>query len=95
MVIEAPAQLAGQVGQVVTLHGTVENSKIASLVGVDVASDDPDLRGQEAWATGRLEQREEEDPMKDGVVRAGRAAGTYLRLVDPATGRLAQVRTAR
>jgi hypothetical protein len=91
VIIESPDMLAAHVGGVVTLHGVVENSKMPVLLGVDVASDAPDLRGHEAWATGRLEQFEEEDPMRDGVVSAGRAAGTRLRLVDPTTGRLAQV----
>jgi len=91
-IIDDAADVAGHLGEVVTLRGVVARSKVATLLGVDVASDDPDLRGQPASATGRLEAFDAPDPMADGVIRAGRAAGRYLRLVDPATGGLAAVR---
>lgn len=94
VIIDSPEQVQQHVGEVVTLHGVVENSKLATLLGVDVESTSPDLRGKDAWATGRIERYQQEDPMKDGIVRAGRGAGAYLRLVDPKTGQLARVRTS-
>lgn len=45
-------QLNDAVGQLVTLQGEVVNSNIPTILGVDVESFDPDLRGQRATATG-------------------------------------------
>ena len=92
VMIQSPDQIAQHLGKVVTLQGPVERFKQATLLGVDVESSSPDLRGKQAWATGRLEAYETDDPTEGGLIRADRGAGKYTRLVDPVTGRLAQVR---
>jgi hypothetical protein len=100
MVITRESELDGAVGRTVRLSGTVANSRIATLVGVDVASEAPDLRGQPAVASGRLER---EVVMQEAIDReiaahgqfAHRGPGTYYRLIDPHTGQLAQVRPPR
>ncbi|MBI3070826.1 MAG: hypothetical protein HYY84_01735 [Deltaproteobacteria bacterium] len=97
IVVRDASQLGAAVGRLVTLEGVVESSKIATLLSVDVASDAPDLRGEKAVATGVLRKlvvtQEEIDARtaKFGQF-AHRGAGTFFSLVDPATGRLAQVR---
>ncbi|MCK6538360.1 MAG: hypothetical protein L6Q84_35760 [Polyangiaceae bacterium] len=96
-VITDPTQVAGAVGKLVTLRGEVLNSKIASLLGVDVESESPDLRGKPAQATGVLEKsvvtREELDRQiqEMGGEFQHRGPGTTYRLVEPGTGRLVQV----
>ena len=93
-VITSSADLASHVGQRVTLRGTVENSRVANLVGADVESESPDLRGQPAIAEGVLEKivitQEEVDRNNANGQVAQRGPGTYYRLVDG--GKLAQVR---
>lgn len=87
-------QVKDAVGQLVTLQGEVGNSKIPTILGVDVESFDPDLRGQQATATGILRQwtvtREQLDKEK-GVVSAGRGPGTYYRLVNVDSDETVQV----
>jgi hypothetical protein len=96
-IITRSADLEAAVGKQVSLQGTVENSRIATLVGVDVESESPDLRGQPAIASGVLERVvvSQEDIDRE-VARHGqfahRGPGTTYRLIDSATGRLAQVR---
>ncbi len=94
-VLTQPSELAGHVGKRVTLRGTVENSRIATLIGVDVESETPDLRGQPAVAEGVLEKivvtQEQVDRNNAGGQVAQRGAGTYYRLVDG--GKLARVRS--
>jgi hypothetical protein len=97
MVITRQEQLAAAVGKLVTLDGIVENTRIASLVGVDVESDSPDLRGRSAVASGRLERvvvtkEELEEELAARGQFAHRGAGVSYRLVDPESGRLAHVR---
>jgi hypothetical protein len=90
-------QVDAAVGKLVTLRGRVERTKIATLLGVDVRSDSPDLRGQEAVATGVLEKqivtRAEIDAK---VARIGqfpnRGEGVFYRLIDATTHQLAEVR---
>lgn len=86
-------QVKDAVGQLVTLQGEVVNSKIPTILGVDVESFAPDLRGQQATATGILRQwtvTREEIGAK-GVVSAGRGPGTYHRLVKVDTDETVQV----
>lgn len=94
VLVEREADLAGHVGELVTLHGVVTNTKLPTLLGVDVASDSPDLRGREAWATGRLERFDEPPSEVGGVMQQSRGAGARLRLVDPQGAGLAPVRAA-
>jgi hypothetical protein len=97
MILTRPAELAAAVGKTVTLRGTVENSKIATLCGADVDSDSPDLRGQPAEATGVLEREVVTQAELDAAIAekgqfANRGAGTFYRLIDPRTHALARVR---
>jgi hypothetical protein len=90
-------QLSAAVGQTVTLSGVVANSKIATLVGVDVESESPDLRGRAATATGILERTIVTRAELDAAIArngqfANRGAGTFYRLVDARTKRMVQVR---
>ena len=98
-VITRPDQLEAAVGQQVTLQGVVVNSRIATLVGVDVESESPDLRGKEATATGVLRRstvtKEELD--REIATRgqfANRGPGTFYSLHDD-SGALTQVRPLR
>lgn len=79
------------VGQLITITGIVSNTKIPQLLGVDIASDDPDVRGLYASATGVLEKtvvtENEVDPYS-----ANRGAGTFYRLIDPDNGRTVQAK---
>jgi hypothetical protein len=90
IVITKAADVPPNVGKVVTLDGVVENSKIPTLLDVDVA--ETALRGQRAVATGRLERYTIAPPDPKEPIAATRGPGTYYRLVDPQTGRLAQPR---
>jgi len=56
-VITSADQLDSFVGEIVTIRGPVSDSKVPTILGVDIASDDPDLRGQQAQATGILHRR--------------------------------------
>lgn len=99
IVLLRSSELDASVGKLVTLQGTVENSRAATLRGVDVASESPDLRGQPATATGilRREHVTQEQLDRQKVALGGefahRGPGTYYSLVDPRTGRLAQVQS--
>ena len=91
IVIRTEADVANNVGQYVRLEGTVLNSKMPLLLGVDISCDSLDLRNEKAWAEGILEQtvvkESEVDPYS-----GGRGAGTYYQLIDPGSKRLANVR---
>jgi hypothetical protein len=97
IVITRTEELSGAVGRVVTLRGVVANTKIPTLVGVDIDSETPDLRGRPATATGVLERwtvtQEELDrrAVELGGQVASRSAGTIYRLVEAGTRRLVQV----
>ena len=92
LIIDSAAEVSKHIGKVVTLRGTVERSKQATLLGVDVDADEGDMRGKEGEATGRLEKYILEDPPSDErFAVATRGGGTYYRLVDLKTGRTAKV----
>jgi hypothetical protein len=84
------------VGQLVVVQGVVTNTKIPTIMGIDVCSDSPDLRGQSAIVVGVLHKwivtREELDRQ---VAKRGwfahRGPGTFYRLVDVDSGEVAQV----
>ena len=83
-VLTSPDQLAAHVGRTVTIRGVVANSKIPTILGVDVRSNDPDLRGRLAEATGVLERSvvtegSLADFQRNGPV-ANRGTGTFYRL---------------
>jgi hypothetical protein len=93
--ITSKGQLEGAVGSLITVRGPVTNSKVPTILGVDVRSDDPDLRGQTAQATGVLERRVvtqaelERRIAIEGQV-AHRGAGTFYSVRDE-DGQLAAV----
>ncbi|MEO7797350.1 MAG: hypothetical protein ABIY47_06450 [Opitutaceae bacterium] len=81
-------------GKDVRLVGVVSNTKIAQILGVDVTSDHPDLRGMQAEAYGILQRRvvsKEEARDLDTKVVAHRGAGIFWILYDPKTRAPAQV----
>jgi hypothetical protein len=90
-------QLDSYVNQVVTLRGVVSNTKMPQILGVDVTSDNPDLRGQEAEATGTLikwkvtQEELDADIKKYGMI-PNRGTGTFYRLKSPTSAENAQVR---
>jgi hypothetical protein len=96
VLITDPSQLEGAVGLPVILRGVVSNSKLPTLVGVDIESSHPDLRGREATASGWLRktvvtQEELDRELKEKGIFAYRGPGTFYQLVD-ANGWLVQVR---
>ena len=97
IVITSYSELTAHIGQVVTIRGEVSNTKIPEIMSVDVASFDPDLRGQYAEATGLLsswtvtkEQLEESQRLRGPF--ANRGPGTFLSLKSIDSNYLAQVR---
>ena len=81
--------LENYVGQIITIKGIVENSKIPSLLGVDIENDDSNLEGKMVKATGVLKRTiiTEVDPYS-----ANRGIGTFYRLVDATTKNTVQVK---
>jgi hypothetical protein len=87
-------QVAAHVGKVVVLAGEVSKTKMPQILGVDVVSDSPDLRGRPATATGRLLRYEVTKEQVEAMNRmsvAHRGAGIFYQLVDPTTGHPVQV----
>jgi hypothetical protein len=97
LLITHPNDLGTAIGLLVTLRGVVSESKLPTLLGVDVTSDEPDLRGKPAEATGLLEMsvvtQEELDreQLRRGTLPT-RGPGSYYRLVDPNSGQTVPVR---
>ena len=81
VVVANEEELGDYLGQLITIKGEVSNTKIPQILGVDVASDDPDLRGEIAIATGTLEKWVVTEDEVDNTV-ANRGAGTFYRLTD-------------
>jgi hypothetical protein len=96
LTITHPNDLGTAIGLLVTLRGVVSESKIATLLGVDVTSNEPDLRGKPGEATGLLEistvtQEElDREQLRRGTLPT-RGPGTYYRLVDANSGWTVQV----
>lgn len=93
-------QLDAHVDELVTLRGEVSNSKVPTIVGVEVGSDDPDLRGEEAEATGVLVRWTVTQAQLDAAIAergmfAHRGPGTFYRLRNPDGGGTAPVRRVR
>jgi hypothetical protein len=96
-VLTRHAQLDAHLNELVTLRGEVSNSKIPTLLGVDVSSDEPDLRGQEAEATGvlvrwKVTQQELDAAIAEHGMFQHRGPGTFYRLREPESDADAQVR---
>jgi hypothetical protein len=81
MVITERTQLAGCVGQVVTLRGMVTRTKIPTILGVDVDAGFADQLGE---ATGTLAQYTVAPQLPGEPIRAQRSPGTYYALHDGA-----------
>jgi hypothetical protein len=97
VVMADPARLEAAVGQSVTIRGVVSNTKIPTILGVDVESEAPDLRGSVGSATGILEKRTVTQAAIDREIAAHgqfahRGPGTFYRLADPRSGRTVQVK---
>jgi len=98
ILITSADQLEAAVGLPVLLRGVVVNSKIPTLLGVDIESSSPDLRGQRATASGWLKKRVVTQEALDAEMKvrgefAHRGPGTFYRLVD-ANGHIVQVQPA-
>lgn len=94
-VLTDPKELARHVGETITIVGKVSNTKIPQILGVDVASDAPDLRGKRAQATGILERYEVTPAQIRELDRdrvAHRGPGVFYRLRDRERNTEAQVR---
>ena len=94
-VITARKDIQKHIGEKVTIVGVVSNTKMPQILGVDVGSDNPDLRGKKAEATGILERyeitsAEVAEMNRDGI--AHRGAGVFYRLRDEKRKAEAQVR---
>jgi hypothetical protein len=73
------------VGEKITIIGKVSNTVIPQILGVDVFSYDPNLRGKIAQATGVLERSELTQAQISEMNRIGinnRGAGVFYRLRD-------------
>ena len=81
IIVTKPEDLEQYVNKVITLKGMVTNTKTPTIIGVDIASDNPDLRGQYAEATGKLIKLvlSEEDI---DITSTNRGAGIFYRLQD-------------
>jgi hypothetical protein len=93
-IVKKAADLDKHVGKLITIKGEVTNTKIPQILGVDVASDSPDLRGKMATATGVLEKTVVLEKDVDKYT-ANRGAGTFYRLKDPKTNYDAQVQEVK
>lgn len=88
--VENNEDLEKYVGELITIKGEVTNTKIPTLIGVDISSDSPDLRGKIGIATGILEKRVVLEDDVD-IYSANRGAGTFYRLREPNSNYEAQV----
>jgi len=91
--IESTKQLDKYVGKLITIKGTVTNTKIPTIMGIDILSDDPDLRGQLGIATGILQKTVFTEDKIDKY-SANRGAGTFYNLKDPNAKFAAQVQNS-
>jgi len=83
--------LEKHVGETITINGIVENSKIPTLLGVDIEIENDNLFGKMVKATGVLEKTviTEVDPYS-----TNRGTGTFYRLVDSSNNSTAKVQIA-
>jgi len=85
------------VGKVITIRGKVTNTKIPTIIGVDVRSDAPDLRGEIGEATGTLNKwtvtkEGLEQTIKEKGMFSNRGTGTFYRLKEVSSNLTAHVR---
>ncbi len=70
-------------GQIITIRGRMLNTKLPTVLGVDVAEGKPSLRGQLVEATGQLRKTivtEEQLPGRGELTYAHRGAGVFYHL---------------
>jgi len=96
VIITDRSQLDSHVGKIVTIRGQVTNTKFPTILGVDVSSNSPDLRGQFAEATGLLKKStvtQEDINNADAIAGSiqNNGPGVKFRLFDPKTQTEAQV----
>ena len=89
-IIESSEQLDKYVGKSITIKGAVTNTKIPTIMGIDILSDNPNLRGKLGVATGILQKTVLTEDEIDKYA-ANRGAGTFYKLLDPDTNFAAQV----
>ena len=80
--------LDSYVGKTITIKGIVKNSKVPTLLGIDIEKDNDNLDGKMVKATGILKKNivTKADPYS-----ANRGVGTFYRLIDPVTNNTVQV----
>ena len=94
ILIEKHEDLEKHVGEIITIKGKVSNTKIPCIIGVDILSDSPDLRGEIGIASGVLEKSIvlEEDV---DMYSSNRGAGTFYLLRNPTTKQVSQVQSIK
>lgn len=85
------------IGKIITIRGMVTNTKIPTILGVDVRSDYPDLRDEVGEATGVLikwtvTKDELDKAIKEKKEFANRGPGTFYRLKEMDSNSTAQVK---
>lgn len=96
-VLTSQDQLEQNIGAIVKIVGVVTNTKIPQIMGVDIRSDDPDLRGEMAMAIGVLESwsvSESDIEEMNAEHVAHRGPGVFYRLKEVASNYRAQVQPA-
>ncbi len=93
MTITDPEQRDAAVGERVTIVGVQARTKVPTVLGVDIDGE-YELSEQRVTATGVLERYVVKPRPPDAPAIAWRGPGTFYRLVDPETGRLAKTRPA-
>lgn len=91
-VIVRVGDLDAHVGEVVLIRGEVSNTKIPQILGVDVRSNNPDLRGQSAEAVGVLQRHEVSPEEIAKADYANRGPGVFYRLKEVGSDSEAAVR---
>ncbi len=96
-IVTEQSDLDAYVGKLIILKGMIANSRIPTISGVDVNSDDPDLRGEIGEATGILEkwtvtEDELNQAIKEKGMFANRGPGTFYRLKEINSDSNAQVK---
>lgn len=97
-VITEQKEVVKHIGQKVTIVGEVSNAKQPLILGVEVSSEKPDLRGKKAEATGILERYEVTQAQIKEMDRIGIAhsgAGVFYRLRDEKRNTDAQVKETK
>ena len=84
------SELDKYVGKEICIVGEVSNTKIPQILGVDVVSENPDLRGSKGMACGVLVKWIVEESEVDPYT-ANRGAGTFYQIVHPETRATVQV----